>query len=86
MHRFSLVFLFLCFAITACSPPDLQLSRADLRLADSLFLVQRNELSDQLKDSCSQVRDLVFESLVDSIKGERLREINIMLNRHEKVQ
>lgn len=72
--------------LSGCGPPDVQLSRDDLRLADSLFLVSRNEWSEKLKDSCETVKERMFDTWVDSIKKERLREIEIMLDRHEKIQ
>jgi hypothetical protein len=76
----------LIILLSSCGSPDVQLSRDDLRLADSLFLVSRNEWSEKLSDSCEEVKNRMFETWVDSIKKERLEEIEIMLDRHEKIQ
>lgn len=77
----------LAVVLSGCGgPTDVQLSRDDMRLADSLFLVSRNEWAEKLKDSCASVKDRMFETWVDSIRNDRLGEIEIMLDRHEKIQ
>ena len=78
--------MILYFSLGSCGPNNVQLSRIDLRLADSLYLVARNEWSDKLKDSCAVVKEQNFEMWVDSIKKERLTEINIMLDRNGKIK
>ncbi|NND34771.1 MAG: hypothetical protein HKN76_19455 [Saprospiraceae bacterium] len=86
MNRVLFFLIILILSATACGPANVQLSRADLRLVDSLFLASRNEWSEKLKDSCTVVKEQNFDFWVDSIKEERLKEIKIMLNRHEEVQ
>ena len=63
---------------------DIVLTRADLKLADSLFLVSRNEWSPKLEDSCNVFRELMLPIWTDSLKNQRLSEINLMLEQYEK--
>ena len=81
--KLSLLGLLLAFCMSSCSETEIQLSREDTKLADSLFLVSRNELKLQLDDSCDLLRDKFLPLWQDSIMNERLVEINMMMEKHD---
>lgn len=66
------------------SRQDIVLTRDDLKLADSLYLVSRNEWSPKLEDSCNAFREKMLLMWTDSLKNQRLSEINLMLEQYEK--
>lgn len=82
--------LFVCWLLVlllACNRnPDVVLTRDDLKLADSLFLVSRNEWSMNLEDSCEIFRQQMLPIWTDSLKELRLSEINLMLEQYEKTK
>ena len=82
------LFVFVCLVgmiISGCADKrDVVLTRDDLRLADSLFLVSRNEWNARLKDSCELIRQDILSIWTDSIKERRLSEIKLMLEQYEK--
>ncbi len=80
------LFLFLGSALTGCAEREVILTREDLRLADSLFLVSRNEWSVRLEDSCKVLREVMLPVWIDSIRTQRLSEINLMLKKHEETK
>ena len=77
----------LVWVLSACNRnPDIVLTRDDLKLADSLFLVSRNEWSVKLEDSCEIFRQKMLPIWTDSLKELRLSEINLMLEQYEKTK
>jgi hypothetical protein len=81
-----LLFLLLGSALIGCTEREVILTREDLRLADSLFLVSRNEWSVKLEDSCKVFREAMLPVWIDSIRYQRLSEINLMLKKHEETK
>ena len=85
MLRSLLIGLVLWSLLPGCgNNQDLILTRDDLKLADSLFLVSRNEWSPKLEDSCNAFREKMLPIWTDSLKNQRLSEINLMLEQYEK--
>lgn len=75
----------LSFMMLACNKkPDVVLTRSELKLADSLFLVHRTEWSVRLEDSCTAFRSKMLPVWTDSLKELRLSEINLMLDEYAK--
>ena len=72
----------LLVSLGSCTETVVQLSREDTKLADSLFLVSRNEMKLQLEDSCDVLRSKLLPVWQDSIMNERLVEINMMMQKH----
>lgn len=68
--------------LSGCGEGEVVLTSDDLRLADSLFLVSRNEWTIKLEDSCNSLREVRLHEWTDSIKNQRLSEINEMLKQH----
>ncbi len=68
--------------LSGCGEGDVVLTSNELRLADSLFLVSRNEWTTKLEDSCNSLREVRLHEWADSIKNQRLSEINEMLKQH----
>lgn len=77
------VLMILALALfSGCGEGEVVLTSDDLRLADSLFLVSRNEWTIKLEDSCNSLREVRLREWTDSIKNQRLSEINEMLKQH----
>jgi hypothetical protein len=81
---FAFTFLLSLVATSCTDRSEVVLTRDDLKLADSLFLVSRNEWNANLKDSCNVFREEMLSIWTDSIKEQRLSEINLMLEQYEK--
>ena len=75
--KISLLFAFAFFS--ACVDQEVRLTRDQLNLVDSLFLAERKIWVAQLEDSCDLMRSIYFNTWVDSMKMERLRDIEKML-------
>ena len=85
MFRLFVIVCLMSFVTASCTDKrDVVLTRDDLRLADSLFLVSRNEWNARLKDSCDVIRQEKLSMWTDSIKDRRLSEIKLMLDQYEK--
>ncbi len=67
--------------ITGCLREEVRLTRDERNLVDSLFLQQRTVLEAQLADSCSSLRERMFSHWVDSMKADRLRDIQKILGK-----
>lgn len=66
-----------------CVEQAVTLTRAETRLADSLYLEQRSAFKEELEDSCAKMREALLTQLIDSIKITRMEEINFLLNRKD---
>ena len=87
MLRYLLVCWLLLLGLFGCNrKPDIVLTRDDLKLADSLFLVSRAEWNIRLEDSCENFRQKMLPIWTDSLKELRLSEINLMLEQYEKTK
>lgn len=85
MFRLFVIVCLMIIATASCTDKrEVLLTRDDLRLADSLFLVSRNEWNARLKDSCDMIREEKLSMWTDSIKDRRLSEIKLMLDQYEK--
>ncbi len=77
------LFIMVLLGLEACGPSEVFLTRDEILQADSIFLLQREEWSKRLEDSCIKRNDMLLPRLVDSFKNERLAEINLMIKRHQ---
>ncbi|MBK8502030.1 MAG: hypothetical protein IPL46_07390 [Saprospiraceae bacterium] len=84
VRLFTFAFLLSLTASSCADRSEVVLTRDDLKLADSLFLVSRNEWNANLKDSCNLFRDDMLSIWTDSIRERRLSEIKLMLEQYEK--
>ena len=60
---------------------EVRLSRAQLNAVDSLYLSERKILDETLQDSCAALRADYFDYWVDSMKTDRLRDIQKILGK-----
>ena len=67
----------------SCGPRDVFLDSAELKLIDSLYVEERKLWQLRLSDSCTYLRDLHFENLIDSLIEERLFEVREMIKNYE---
>ncbi len=64
---------------TSCAHQEVHLTREQLNMVDSLFLVERKIWLERLEDSCLVIREAHFDVWVDSMQQDRLRDIEKML-------
>ncbi len=69
------------FLLSSCIKPEVRMTRDQLNIIDSLFLAERKIWVDQLEDSCALMRNTYFDIWVDSMKSNRLRDIEKMLGK-----
>ena len=63
----------------SCVDQEVHLTREQLNLVDSLFLEERKLWLGRLEDSCASIRKAHFNTWVDSMQQDRLRDIEKML-------
>jgi len=76
----SLLLLGLCIG---CTEGEVSLNRTEMKLVDSLYRQERDLLDPVLKDSCTTLRTMRLEALIDSIRKVRIEEIKKMIGEYE---
>jgi hypothetical protein len=80
----TLFLLLLC--CYACDSANTPLDATTRERIDSLYIVGSNAARDEVDSICKKERELRFNALVDSIRNERLREIEAQLKSVRELQ
>ena len=77
-HKNILILVVLSF-FTSCGLDGDQLSPEEKNTVDTLYTNQLNEWRNKIDSICNAVKDTIFVQLVDSLKSERMEEIEMLL-------
>ena len=80
MNKYIYIVLFsFTFGVMSCGIDDKQLSPEERYTVDTLFSTRLNELRIYTDSLCNAQRDTLFAHYTDSMKFERLKEIEALL-------
>ncbi len=79
--KLKLAISLLSLTLLGCLENEIRLSRAQLNVVDSLYLSERKLLDETIQDSCASLRAEYFDYWVDSMKTDRLRDIQKILGK-----
>ncbi|MBP9196238.1 MAG: hypothetical protein KBF35_01130 [Saprospiraceae bacterium] len=75
----NILILVVLFFFTSCRLDGDQLSPEEKNTVDTLYTNQLNEWRNKIDSICNAEKDTIFVQLVDSLKSERMEEIEMLL-------
>lgn len=74
-NRSLFLLTFICLLFIACTAPEHSFSAEELKIIDSLYTIEKDTVELIMAEECDSMYLEVYETIVDSIKTVRKREI-----------